>query len=80
MPKTAIVFCALIILVGYYIGSGLHQRCYDDHGIFKRAWFVTLPGYTTGYQSRCSVDLRPFVGTHYDGLVAINKKDGSNNP
>lgn len=51
----------------------------EDKQLFK-ALHIALPGYTTIYYPEQEVDLRKWVGSKYDGLSAVNKKDGTENP
>ncbi|MFC1756746.1 hypothetical protein ACFLZC_01125 [Patescibacteria group bacterium] len=56
----------------YYVGKGDNKQLY-------KALHIALPGYTTIYYPEQEVDLQKWTGSKYDGLVAVNKKDGTEN-
>jgi hypothetical protein len=73
----------VLFLVCVYVARNIYERHdYVGEGSNKqlcKAWHIALPGYTTIYYPEQKEDLRKWVGTKYDGLIANNKADSSIN-
>jgi hypothetical protein len=79
-----IVCIVFFLIVLIYVAANIYERHYyvgegENRQLYK-ALHITLPGYATVYYPEQKVDLRKWVGTKYNGLVAVNKTNGLENP
>ncbi len=82
--SSIVVGVVVLLLVTFYVVANIYERHYyvgegDSKQLYK-ALHIALPGYTTIYYPEQEVDLQKWAGSKYDGLVAVNKKDGTKNP
>lgn len=74
----------LFFIVGLYIVFNIYPRYYyqgeGENRQLYQALHIALPGYAEVLHLEQEVDLREWAGSRYDGLAAVNRSDGSENP